>query len=143
MVLLVSLYFFFTTIFYLSISLLFHCANKAHLMQSRIPSCFQQIFRIQFGKLLSSIFCKFFCFEGKPRPEVRTDARGTVIRIRKRHTAIRIRVVARPKDHTGLFFFRHSANLFVCIKVKIRKIPILSFYKPWRPALIHCGGYNA
>ena len=37
----------------------------------------------------------------KPRPDVRKDARGIVIRIRIRHTAIRIRAAARPKDHTG------------------------------------------
>lgn len=38
----------------------------------------------------------------KPRPDVRIDVRGIVIRIRIRHTAIRIRVVVRPIDHTGL-----------------------------------------
>ena len=109
-------------------------------MQSRIPSCFQQIFRIQFGKLLSCIFCKFSCLEDKKRPEWPIYRRETVIHIRIRHTAIHIRVIARKTGHTGLFFFRHLPNLFGGIKVKIRKISMVSFCEPWRPALIQRGG---
>ena len=38
---------------------------------------------------------------GEPRPDMRVRVRGSVIRIRIRNTAIVVRVVVRPQNHTS------------------------------------------
>lgn len=47
----------------------------------------------------------------KPRTDIRIDVSGIVIRVRIRDTAIRIRIVVRPIDHTGPL--GKSAFLFI------------------------------
>ena len=52
----------------------------------------------------SSYICLLYeaAAEGEPRTAVRKRARGRLVPVRVRNTAIRIRAVARPMQHTGI-----------------------------------------
>ena len=63
-------------------------------MAPRLGTRPQLLYAKNFFKTLTLIVCK-------TRPDVRIHVSGIVIRIRIRHTAIRIRIVVRPIDHTS------------------------------------------
>lgn len=101
-----------------------HAVTAAHSHWHHIEDTSPSLYAKNFFKTNTLIVCK-------PRTDIRIHVSGIVIRVRIRHTAIRIRIVVRPIDHTGPLgksaFLFHSVFLRVEGRTTVRpRTPIFA-----------------